>query len=136
MFRPYLDLTEVRIDEENSPVRVYYDQIKTIIKSRRDPSGTYISLTSEEGVHVSESYQHVKEALDSIRETPPPRLSYVFRQKVGRLEHSHYVPSDEVSRVMVNKENNHVSLFLKSGDKVDTGMAMNDLKNTLIEVHF
>lgn len=136
MFRPYLDLTEVRIDEENSPVRIYYDQIKTIIKSRRDPSGTYISLTSEEGVHVSESYQHVKEALDGIRETPPPRLSYVFRQKVGRLEYSHYVPSDEVSRVMVNKENNHVSLFLKSGDKVDTGMVMNDLKNTLIEVHF
>lgn len=87
-------------------------------------------------VLVQGEYRVIKTLMDECRTGSESKLCYVFRQKVGGLEYSHYVPSDEVSRVMINKGTNHVSLMLKSGDRLDTGMAMNDLKNTLIEVRF
>lgn len=85
---------------------------------------------------IKGEYRVIKTLMDECRTGIEPKTCYVFRQKVGGLEYSHYVPSNEVSRVMVNKGTNHVTLMLKSGDRLDTGMAMNDLKNTLIEVRF
>ena len=91
---------------------------------------------SKDRILVQGEYRVIKTLMDECRTGIEPKCCYVFRQKVGGLEYSHYVPSDEVSRVMVNKGTNHVTLMLKSGDRLDTGMVMNDLKNTLIDVRF
>lgn len=141
MSRQYLDLTHIRSDkEEGQPVRVYYDQLKTIQRSARNPNWAYLSLTGGEGLHVTESYQRVKDMVDSIRECPPPRLSYSFTTKYygvdSSVESTHYVPVDAVERVIIHNDTKVVTLVLKSGDKLNTGMGFQDLKNTLIEVSF
>lgn len=127
---------EEGVIKETQPHLFKLDAIDRIRTSEYSGCSWLYPSNSLDRMLIKGDYKANKTLIDETREAIDPKLCYVFRQKVGGMEYCHYVPSDEVSRVMVNKGTNHVSLILKTGDRLDTGMVMSDLKNTLIEVRF
>lgn len=121
--------------EKTRPHLVSFESIKALVTSNIEGC-CELKFNDNKRMLVVGEFRVLKDRLEEAQTELLPKLCYVFHQRVAALEYSHYVPVDEVSRVMIHRVTNKVTLILKSGDKLDTDMVMTDLKNTLIEVRF
>lgn len=79
---------------------------------------------------VKGDYGHIRQRIGDLKHTDI-RNCYVFKNGVA----THYVPLDSVSDIRVG-ENTVVSLVVKTGDVLYTGMTFVDLRKTIIDINF
>lgn len=133
----FIEVLEIQGDGviKKRPHMVSFDSIKSLVTSKHDGC-CEVKFNNDDRMLVVGQYETLKTLLEECRTGLLPKLCYVFQQSAVGSTYSHYVPTDTVGSIMVNKGSNVVTLVLKTGEKISTGLVMTELKKTLIEVRF
>ncbi len=130
----FLDVVVVDDYKEGTVVksRPMLMNVKNIAKVKTSQYiGCCVVATDDEKSYVVQGdYAYIRQRIDDLKHTDV-RNCYVFKNGPS----THYVPLDSVSDIRVG-ENNVVSLVVKTGDVLYTGMTFVDLRKTIIDINF
>lgn len=130
----FLDISIVSDYKDNKVVnsKPQLINIKNIAKVKTSQYQDCAIIVDYAGIAITVcgTYAEIRERIGNLKSTDT-RNCYIFKSGVS----THYVPLDAVSDIRVG-DNNVVSVVVKTGDVLYTGMTFVDLRKTIIDINF